>query len=340
MRKKMIQRDPVRVPGKRPGVVKCSLKGVGCAPCKQKYMSEGFTLVLCISKKWCMNNFFAAFNDLSIDMDNCHLLMFDNSHRQDVLDELIKWFDDYKSAFKSVRIYKSWRYSRGRLLDADSVEWEYSKQKVIYDMQTDIMEQITTERFVLLEDDTLPPYKEHPEVVMRLLSLLDSNPRCGVATAIATGRSAIPWVRVGLGVWYVRREGDKLLWKVSPNPRMRGVHRVDSCGWYCCASYKALWAKALKDMLPYIRDIPPWALDVMQTHNIVLQGKEILADFSMWCAHMHTTQDGMLFWGKKQAKSILSIWLPEWKEYTDGRVLEGEYALAKLRQEQKKRDGK
>jgi len=286
-----------------------------------KDMKRGFTLIITFSRAWCIQNFFAAFNHLKIDMKRCHLLVIDNSDLTTVRDGLAEKLDVYKDFFYTTRLYKTWRKGGGELVTMDNAAWDVGKLPYIYEMHLDMMRLCTTDKFVLLEDDTLPPYKTHPDTVMRLLSHLDKHPRCGIATAIETGRSSVPYAKTRLGVHYIEREGNKITARITPSPHLRGLHHVDACGWYCCASYKKLWLAGFEGMDEYVAGVPRFAMDNIQTNNIKLLGYDIIADFGMWCVHMNHTSDSILFWGKKQAVPMLDVWLPQWSEYAQGVAL-------------------
>jgi hypothetical protein len=302
-----------RMKGKRPEFLIDTTKG--------KDMKRGFTLFLCFSREWCIHNFFAAFNHLKIDMENCHLMVIDNSDLAGVRDGLLKKLEVYKDFFYTTRLLKTWRQGGRELVTQEHKEWHVGKLPYIYEMQKDMMRLCTTERFVILEDDTLPPYKEHPEVVMRLLGLLDENPKAGVASAVATGRAQVAWVKTRLGVHYLERDGNRVLWRLSPNTDLKGVHKMDACGWYCCASYRDVWVKAFEGMDGYIEEVPRFAMDVVHTNNIKRAGRDVLVDFGLWCEHMNHSAEGIIFWGKRQARPQIDVWMPEWKTYAQGVLL-------------------
>lgn len=302
-----------RQPGKRPEMIVDTTKG--------KDLKRGFTLIICFSRAWCVHNFFAAFNHLLIDMKNCHLLLFDNSDSRVLREEMIKKMKIYSDKFYTARLYKTWRQGGRELVTQENAEWNVGKLPFIYEMHKDFLRLCTTDRFVLLEDDTLPPYKRHPEVVMRLLSMLEQNPRAAVVTALATGRSSTAYAKTRLGVHFLKREGNKLIWRLSPNPKLRGLRKVDATGWFCCAALKEPWLRAFDGMDEYVADVPRFALDVIHTNNIKRLGYDLLADFDMCCEHMNHTSDVILFWGRKQARPQLDLWLPEWQVYAQGVLL-------------------
>lgn len=292
---------------------------------KGKDMKKGFTLIVCFSRAWCVKNFFAAFYHLKIDMKNCHLLVIDNSDNVIVQNELIKKLYDGKPALKDVfytcRLYKTWRQGGKELVTMENAEWNVGKLPYIYEMHKDFLRLCSTKNFVLLEDDTLPPYKTRPDVVMYMLEELEKRPKCAIYTAIETGRSGIAYAWTRLGIHYLKRDDNKIVWRFSPSPHLRGPHKIDACGWYCCAARKEPWTRAFDGMDQYIEDVPRFAMDVVHTNNIVRNGWDIIADFSLWCAHMNHTPKRILFWGKKQCRPMLDIWLPKWGVYAQGAML-------------------
>ncbi len=306
-----------------------------------KDMSRGFTLIVCFSRAWCVKNFFAAFYNLKIDVKNCHLLVIDNSDNVVVMRALLEKLTDgkpsIKDAFYTCRLYKTWRMGGRELVTMVNAEWNVGKLPYIYEMHKDFLRLCTTETFVLLEDDTLPPYKTRPDVVMYMLRRLAETKNCAVYTAIETGRSSVAYAWTRLGVHYLKREGNKIIWRLSPSAHLRGPHKVDACGWYCCAAYKEPWKQAFEGMDEWIADVPRFAMDVAHTNNIVRNGWDIIADFSLWCAHMNHTPNEILFWGKKQVKPMLDLWLPEWETYAQGVMLTTPASRAILRRIQRQR---
>lgn len=317
---------------------------------KGKDMKKGFTLIVCFSRAWCVRNFFAAFYHLQIDMKNCHLLVIDNSDNVILQHELLKKLTDGKPALKDVfytcRLYKTWRMGGKELVTMENAEWNVGKLPYIYEMHKDFLRLTTTANFVLLEDDTLPPYgydrrlgiRGRPDAVMYMLEQLEKNPRAAVYTAIETGRSSVAYAKTRLGVHYLKREKNRVIWRLSPSQHLRGVHKMDACGWYCCAARKEPWRKAFEGMDKYIEDVPRFAMDVVHTNNIIKNGWDILADFSLWCAHMNYTPDGIIFWGKRQVRPSLDLWLPDWQVYAQGVLLTAPPCKAILDRIQKQMD--
>jgi hypothetical protein len=278
---------------------------------------NSFTLIGTFSRSCMVHNWFAHLNRMKLDMRGCHLLIYDNTDLASLGELLTMKLQPYIGAFRSVRLWKSYRRIGGDPVTFGDTGWKKSKLPHIYAMQLDLMRHVHTDKFVLIEDDTLAP----PDAVMQLLSLLEKNEKCGVAIAIETGRSHISYAKVRLGVHYLHREKNRIIWRLSPSPHLRGVHKVDACGWYCVASYKWLWLRGFEGMDEYVQDVPRFAMDVIHTHNIHELGYDILADFSLWCSHVQSTEHGFIFWGKKQAVPQLDVWLPAWQEYAQGVVL-------------------
>ena len=88
----------------------------------------------------------------------------------------------------------------------------------------------------------------------------------------------------------------------------------------------------------YIGDVPRFAMDVIHTNNIVLAGWDILADFSLWCVHMNSTPKKILFWGKRQCRPQLDLWLPDWQVYAQGVLLTAPACKPILKRFQKSMD--
>jgi len=184
-------------------------------------------------------------------------------------------------------------------------------------MQQDIIDLITTDRFVQLEDDTLAPV----DTIPRLLSLLEKHKNCGIATAIETGRSFEPWIKTRTGVHYLKMKENKLMERISLSPWHKGLVKVDGCGYYCFATWTHLWKETFKLMPKDMSDIPRFAMDNIQTNKVLALGFDILADFSLWCTHMNLTPEKILFWGRPQAVKMADLWIPRYNTYAQGIIL-------------------
>ncbi|MHA1227914.1 MAG: hypothetical protein ACTSPV_14300 [Candidatus Hodarchaeales archaeon] len=284
-------------------------------------MKKGVTLVVCFSRRWCIHNFFACMTKLKLPDEPVHLLMFDNNESVLLFEELSKEYEKYKGAFASARYYKSFRTGGALRSEAKKSSYKLSKLPKIYAMHRDVIKMLTTERFVMLEDDTLFP----GNCMVKLLKLIDNNNDVGIAIGISTGRSPTKHIPTRLGVHYLEMENGFIRRRISPRDTLKGIYEVDCCGWYCFASYKTIWAKGFVGMSKYLHKIPRFALDNYHTYNIHKMGYKILADFSIWTKHMNANQDRILFWTKGDAVPMLDIWLPEFNVYAQGvRLIKGQ----------------
>lgn len=277
-----------------------------------------FTLVLCFSRYWCVRPFFEAFNELKIPLDRCHLLIFCNKDSPLLISALKKRAHIYADAFKSVKLWCSYRRSVGTRKIREYDEKHRGKLPYIYDMYLDVIKMTETEVMLVMEDDSTPP----PTAVMRLLQHMKAYNNKVFVTGIETNRGPYEDIKTRLGVHYIKREGNRILERRSLSPDTKGVVPVDACGWYLCASTPKIWLDGFKGLDEYFHKIPRFALDMFHTNNIKLQGIPVIADFDLWCYHMEPRPDKILYWGKKQAVSMLDIWIPEHRVYAEGIVLD------------------
>jgi len=276
-----------------------------------RYRKGDFTLFICFSRRWCFSRFFENFEEMTMDLDRCHLVLLDNSDDEKLEELLLGRAGSYEGSFKSVRVWKSWRLYSRPLQTAKNITWENSQLAPIHGMHRDAMSLCGTDVFVMIEDDTLPP----PDAVPRLLSMLYDNPRCGFATGVQAMRQSSVFTPSYMGVYYVEREGDELREWLSPSPHLRGVHAVDGSGWYCFASYRLVFERALDRLAEASGSTKHFAADVMQVNNIKRDGFGVLADFSMWCGH-YSVMDGVGYvWGRKNCRPTLCVWVPKWRTY-------------------------
>jgi hypothetical protein len=292
-----------RRPGKRPQMIFDSSG--------DHNLSKGFTLILCFSRLWCFRKFFVSFEKMKIDLDNCNLLIIDNSDDRRLRDALHDRAKEYAGSFRTVRLYKTWRIYQRPMITAKKIKWENSQLAPIYGMHMDAMRLCRTRRFVMMEDDTLAP----PETIPRLLELLDENPNCAMATAIQAMRQQQVTMPTYMGIYYVEREGTQLIWWASPSPNLKGVHKIDGAGWYCFASYKDIFLKADKKLARETDGTRHFAADLQQVNNIRQMGYDVLADFGLWTKHISKYGKDFFHWGKKQCRPHLCVWVPEWQCY-------------------------
>lgn len=260
---------------------------------------------------------------MRIPLEQCNLIIFDNSVSPMLEKCLREKFDIYKDAFLSARYYKTYRSCGSEILSDPIGGFEDSKLPMIFAMQQDIMKLVKTEKFILLEDDTLAPRNAIP----KMLKTLSLRRNVAVVCGIETSRSMIRFQKVRLGVHYMKMQGNKVVERISLPPNLTGLRRVHGCGWYCVASYTKIWKKSLEEIKPFVHTVPRFALDNIQTYLIHKKGYKILADFNIQCVHMQTTPDGIIFWDRSHALPMLDIWLPDYQTYAQSVVLEWKHKL-------------
>jgi hypothetical protein len=273
---------------------------------------KDFTLILCFSRTWCYIKFFEHFEKLRFDMKSCHLLIIDNSDNTKLRDLLLDRAKVYAGAFRSVRLYKTWRIYQRPLLTAKVITWKDSQNGPILGMHLDALRLTRTRRFVMIEDDTLVP----PHAVSRLLNVLDENRNCGMATGIQAMRQSAAYMVSYPAVYYVKREGGRIVENVSLSPYLRGLHQIDGTGWYCFASYKDVFLRATREIMKQNDKIRNHAVDVLHTYFIRSFGYDVIADFGVWTGHYMVAGKEGFTWEKKHCKPMLSKWIPEWQTYS------------------------
>ena len=277
-----------------------------------------FTLVLAFSRRWCVFPFFRAFEKLRIPMDRCHLLIYCNKDSVLLENELLERAKAYTGAFKSVRLYSSYRRSMGTTPLVKHDKEHRGKLPFIYAMYLDIIDMCETEKMLVMEDDTIIPNN----AVLNLLNHMNRYKNRVFASGIETNRGPYEDIKTRLGVHYMKRKGDLILERLSLDPNTKGVVPVDACGWYCCASTPKIWKRGFRGMDKYLYEIPRFALDMFHTNNIKRAGIPVIADFGIWCKHMEIRPDKIIYWTKKQAVPMADIWIPQYKTYAQGVVLD------------------
>jgi hypothetical protein len=279
-----------------------------------------FTLVLCFSRRWCCQPFFEAFNKLEIPLDRCHLLIFCNKDNPLLIRALEERAKLYAPAFKSVRLYCSYRRSLGTRKAREHTEEHRGKLPYIYAMYMDIIKMVETKVMLVMEDDSPPS----SNAVMRLLGHMKAHKNRVFVTGIETNRGPYEDIKTRLGVHYIVRKKNKILERISLDPNTKGVVPVDACGWYCCASTPKIWLDGFKGLDEYFHKIPRFALDMFHTNNIKRQGIPVIADFDIWSYHLEPRPDKIIFWGKKQAVIMADYWIDKYKVYSQGIILSRE----------------
>jgi hypothetical protein len=295
-----------------------------------KDMGKGWTMVLCFSRPWCVVPFFADFERLEFDRSKCHLLIYNNTN-DPFLDKLLfkranRYRQSHKQkygerklhkAFASVRLYKSFR-PYGGIVFGQQVSWEASKLPAIYEMQKDIAGLVTTEKFFMLEDDTLVP----PHAVKRMFRLLERSRRIGLVSGVEPTRSPRLTDKARLGTYILIRKGGKILERLSLPPDLSHVHEVDATGFYCLAARTHAWRKAGlimdRELVQQKTAEPNWAIDTLWTNDVQRAGFKVLADFETPCMHMQPVGDRIYNWALDRAVEKIDFYIEKYDVYAQG----------------------
>ena len=274
-----------------------------------KDMKKGFTLTLLFSRMWCVNPFFKAFSKFRIPLDDCHLVILDNTDKKPLGDILTEVGNDLKERFYTLRLIKTFRQGSRSLRTNPQQNFRKSKLPFIYEAYRDIARLVTTKNFINIEDDTICP----PHTIMRLLSHINTRGRDIFISGIEPNRGPDPEIKSRLGVHYIYRINNLMLQRVSLSPKCQGVKEVDACGWYCFLTSTKVWRSGFKGMPDYLNNIPHFALDMFHTNNIKRKGYPVLADFRIHCFHIHPTPDKILYWRPVDAVSQIDYYIPQYK---------------------------
>ena len=194
---------------------------------------------------------------------------------------------------------------------AELSNFEHPKNLTNFLTIQDTRKLVTTDIFIRLEDDTLPP----KDAIPRLLELLKKNPKAGIATAISTYRSP----RIGpqgIGVHMeVERNDVRCIRKLTFPPGLSGVYEARSCGFFCLAYRYKAYLKGFKNIENGKEFVAVIGCDVPFNHNIHLAGYKILADFDLWCGHMQETEKGYYVFKKEHAIQSLYVYNPQTRYY-------------------------
>ena len=296
----------------------------------KKNMKRGWTMVLCFSRSWCVKPFFADFERLEFDRSKCHLLIYANTNNP-MLDELLikkakRYMQTHKQkygkhethkAFASVRLFKSFR-KYGGLVYGQKLDFHASKLPTIAAMQNDIAGMITTYKFFMLEDDTLPP----PLAVKRMFRKLERSKKTALVSGVEPTRSPILTDKVRLGIYKIVWKDGRMAERISFDPKLRGFRQCDATGWYCLAAKTEAWLKAQKmfnkELPRHITAEPNWAIDTLWTNAIHRLKYKVYADFETPCYHMQVVGPRIFNWAIDKAVIKMDYWIEKYKVYARG----------------------
>ena len=283
-----------------------------------RYLKQNkITLVGTFSRKWCVDPWFSALQSLDLPREYVKLLIYCNSDNVLLEEELVKWCESIGDQYSSVALYTSKRKGYANLEGYPDVDFDKSKLKHIWLMWNDIKDMITTETFMLIEDDTLAP----KNAFWDLFKVLMSDKKIGLVTAIETGRTKRHWIPVRLGVHYLKRKGNKIIERISLDPNSKGIKDIDASGVYCFVARTDAYKSGFVGMEEYIKEIPFFAIDNILTNNIKRNGWKIKANFNVWCDHLQLMAGSIYKFNKKNAVPMADLWIDKYKNYAQGIII-------------------
>jgi hypothetical protein len=281
----------------------------------KKYLErEYITLVGTFSRLKMVKPWFTALKKIDLPRDRIKLFIYNNTAEKDLHEAIITELSSIRDDYADVSYYQSGRRGGSTILGQDNNNFFTSKLKPIWEMWNDIKNKITTNIFMLIEDDTIAP----PNAFNNLLNDLFSLPKAGFITGIETGRTAYPYQKVGLGVHYLVRDGNKLIQTKNLSPDCTGVQEIDCSGHYCFMTYTDLYKKAFKDMNEWVHTLTFFGMDLMLINHIQMLGYKLYADFDVWCDHLQMVGGKIYPFNKNNAIRLGSIWIPEFQNYAIG----------------------
>jgi hypothetical protein len=170
------------------------------------------------------------------------------------------------------------------MAEKENTQYNFEHPKNLTNFMTlmDTRKLVTTPIFFRIEDDALPPKESLP----KLLKLLKSDQKAGIATAASTYRSPSITPQ-GIGVHMeVERNDVRCIRKLTFPPGLSGVYEAVSCGFFCMAYRYDAFLEGFRNIETGKEFVAVIGCDVPFNNNIFLAGWKILADFGLWCGHM------------------------------------------------------
>lgn len=283
-----------------------------------KDKKKGITLVCCFARKVFIPFFFKALEQMKFPRDEVHLIVYDNTDDKQLEAGLLPIVEDLKEGYLSVRLYKNYLPPKYTADGNPDKPFKDSKTSNIWEMWKDLKNHIHTEAFFQLEDDTIAP----ADAFTTLYQDLKQNVEAAYVTGIEVARNAIPNRAVRLGVHHLKvcpcGGRHKILKRHSLDPETKGTVPITCSGVYCFAARTKAFFSGLKNFDPYKINPPIWALDMLFTRNMRVQGYANYANFNVWCTHLHAGGDHLIAWGKDQAVEMVDLWMPEFGNYAMG----------------------
>lgn len=281
----------------------------------EKKKKEGITLVCCFSRRFLIPFFFKALKQMRFPRKEVHLLVYDNTDDKQLEADLIPVVEGLSDSYLSVRLYKNYLPPKYTIDGNPNKPFKDSKTSNIWEMWKDLPNHIHTEAFFQLEDDTIAS----PDAFKLLFLDLKQNLDAAYVTGISTGRHQFPNRPVRLGVHQMKvcpcGGRNKILKRHSLDPETKGTVPITCSGVYCFAARTKEFFDGLKNFDPYKINPSIWALDMLFTRNMRVQGHANYANFNVWCTHLIASGDHLIAWGKEQAVEMVDLWLPEFGNY-------------------------
>jgi len=285
---------------------------------KKKDREKGITLICTFSRQVLVKIFFKALDNMDLPRKDMHLLVYDNTEDIGLTESLKEEINNRLTDYLSVRLYKSYLKGKGSIAGSGNEQFKKSKLFNIWSMWKQLYVNhggmIYTPEFFQLEDDTIAP----PDAYKRLTKTFYKKPNSAMVIGIETGRGAVPWNPVRLGVHMCKVENNTFLWRHSLSPFTRGIKKVDCCGVYCFIVDTKIFHDAFDEYDPGKMKIPFFGMDNYLTWKITNAGYDILADFNVWCSHLQCSAGRIIAFSKDQAVEMYDKWLPECNNYCQG----------------------
>jgi len=279
-----------------------------------KDMKKGFTLSFLFSSTHCVTPFFNALSKMMIPLDDCHLIIYDNSDLSPLKIMLEDVANQLKDRFYSLRLFKSYRQGSCQTVMDRKTSNKPTKIPFIIDGYKSILKMVTTKVWINIEDDTIAP----PHTVMRLLKDFESMGPDVFISGVEPHRMTTPYEKTRLGAYYFYTDGYALWQRVSLSPKCRGLKRVDACGHYCFITTKKIFRKGLLKMPMFLNNPYFVVFDGRHTYNLTRKGIPVYVDFNLRCLHMHPTPEGYIYASVKKAVSQTDYYIPQYKVWALG----------------------
>ena len=282
-----------------------------CGKCPKSGFSRGFTLSILFSQLWVLKAFFDNFRNLVVPMDDCHLLIVDNSDLVPLGNALKSICENFIGYFKSVRLYKTYR--RGGICIKGGIHNRVCDTKLppIILGYLDIARLTNTKILINMEDDTLIPQNG----IIKLLEDYEKFGPKAFITGIESNRGDDIDQKTRLGLYYIKTNHNKFIERISLSPKCKGIVDIDASGHFFFITTKELFRTGFINMYQFLNKSGHMAPDTYHTYNLKSMGVRILADFDVRCLHLHPTPLRILKWDPSKAVSTLDYYIKEWDHW-------------------------